>query len=232
MTSSQSAPSRINGREKWIPIVIAAIFVAMGFARLEDRSILEIGGDAANAMAAVATLSADDESAEEAEDQPYITPIAQASRLSRPRARRILRDTILPANGNSGGTTRVFAPNANDLFGPLLDTGAGALEAFALGDNLPELALASAAPSLARNPSGIFASGGIPDGAGPGGGGGDTGSGGTDSGNGGGGDGLVPAVPEPSTWMMLLLGFFMLGSMLRHRNKTARGHFAHVHSGA
>ena len=45
------------------------------------------------------------------------------------------------------------------------------------------------------------------------------------------GDGLVPAVPEPSTWMMLLLGFFMLGSVLRHRNKATRGHFAHVHSG-
>lgn len=230
MTSYQSALARINGREKWIPVVIAAIFVTMGFARLEDRSILEIGGNAANAMAAVATLSADDEGAEEAEEQPYITPIAQASRLSRPKARRILRDAVLPANGNGVGIAPSLTPNANGLFGPLLDTSAGALEAFALADNLPELALASA-PSLARNPSGIFASGGIPDGAGPGGGGGDTGSGGTDSGNGGGGDGLVPAVPEPSTWMMLLLGFFMLGSVLRHRNKTVRGHFAHVHSG-
>jgi len=230
MTASHSALSRIDGREKWIAAVIAAIFVTMGFARLEDRSILEIGGNAANAMAAVATLSADDEAAEEAEEQPYITPIAQASRLSRPKARRILRDTVLPANGNGGGIAPTFTPNTNGLFGPLLDTSAGALEAFALGDNLPERALASA-PSLARNPSGIFASGGIPDGGGTGGGGGDTGSGGTDSGNGGGGDGLVPAVPEPSTWMMLLLGFFMLGSVLRHRNKATRGHFAHVHSG-
>jgi len=230
MTSSQSALSRIEGREKWIAVVIAAIFVTMGFARLEDRSILEIGGNAANAMAAVATLSADDEAAEEAEEQTYITPIAQASRLSRPKARRILRDAVLPANGNGGGIAPSFTPNANGLFGPLLDTSAGALEAFALGDNLTELALASP-PSLARNPSGIFASGGIPDGAGTGGGGGDTGSGGTDSGNGGGGDGLVPAVPEPSTWMTLLLGFFMLGSVLRHRNKATRSHFAHVHSG-
>ena len=31
---------------------------------------------------------------------------------------------------------------------------------------------------------------------------------------------LVPAVPEPATWLTMLIGFFMSGAMLRHKSAT------------
>ncbi|GEM_PF-2420207 len=79
------------------------------------------------------------------------------------------------------------------------------------------------------NPGGVFIpgrpvlGGGV---SGPGGGG--TGGGGSTGGTPGGTDTNVPttlvtpAVPEPSTWAMLVLGFFAMGPMLRRRRPTLR----------
>lgn len=55
-----------------------------------------------------------------------------------------------------------------------------------------------------------------------GGGGGGTGGGGGNTGGGGGGTTPVTAVPEPSTWMMTILGFMGMGAGLRRRRAVAR----------
>ena len=62
-------------------------------------------------------------------------------------------------------------------------------------------------------------------------GGGFIGGGGGGGGSGGGGDGIVPpppapppvaAVPEPSTWTLLLIGFAAVGASIRRSNKTGK----------
>ena len=69
--------------------------------------------------------------------------------------------------------------------------------------------------------------GGIGPGVGGGGGGGGGGPGGGNPGGGGDGGTVVPpppviAVPEPSTWMMMLIGFGLLGAGLRLRRPAKR----------
>ena len=56
----------------------------------------------------------------------------------------------------------------------------------------------------------------------PGGGGGLIGGGGPGGGGGGGGGGQIPGIPEPSTWAMLILGFFGVGGAMRRRRRAAR----------
>ncbi len=64
-------------------------------------------------------------------------------------------------------------------------------------------------------------------GDGGGGGGGDPGDPGNpgnpgDGGSGGGGgDPIVPAIPEPSSWLMMIMAVFALGLMLRHQARLA-----------
>lgn len=66
----------------------------------------------------------------------------------------------------------------------------------------------------------LLPGGGIPGGGtGGGGGGGGNGGGGNDGGGGGGGGG----VPEPSTWAMLILGFFGTAAALRRRKAPPVG---------
>ena len=87
-----------------------------------------------------------------------------------------------------------------------------------------------AGPSVAALPAvalvGPVGSGGFPPGFG---GGGFIGGGGGNSGGGGsGGDGFLPpttppvaaAVPEPSTWILLLMGFAAVGASLRRKKAT------------
>ena len=38
----------------------------------------------------------------------------------------------------------------------------------------------------------------------------------------------TPAIPEPATWMMMILGFGILGSVMRRRRKLARGEPGHA----
>ena len=60
-----------------------------------------------------------------------------------------------------------------------------------------------------------------------GGGGGGTGGGDGGTGGGGGGDPVVPAIPEPSSWLMMIMAVFALGLMLRHQSSiTLRKDFA------
>lgn len=80
------------------------------------------------------------------------------------------------------------------------------------------------------NPGGVFIPGSPIIGGGTGGGGNGGGGGGTGGTPGGTDPGtttpIPPAVPEPSTWAMLILGFFAMGTMLRRRSVTPRPHEA------
>lgn len=85
---------------------------------------------------------------------------------------------------------------------------------------------ASDAPFAAPFTGGVggpFAAGIFPGGGGVGGGG--AGGGGTGGGGGGGGvigggtPPVLPAIPEPTTWAMMLLGFLGIGASLRHRRR-------------
>lgn len=67
--------------------------------------------------------------------------------------------------------------------------------------------------------------GGLGDGGG--GGGGSPGGGGPDGGGGGGGvDPPVAAVPEPSTWLLMIVAFGLCGSMLRRQRRSDRRRLA------
>ena len=99
---------------------------------------------------------------------------------------------------------------------------------------VPQATFASEVPpdGVASNYFGSPAGGGVlvggagPGGAAPGGGGvpGGGGPGGSVPGGGvpgsGGGETPTPAIPEPSTWSMMLLGFGLLGAALRSRRPT------------
>ena len=90
---------------------------------------------------------------------------------------------------------------------------------------VPEFAQQSAIPTGFPGPllggGGPIFVGGGGGGSGGGGGGGGSGGGGGGSGGGGGGGGggVTPAVPEPDTWMMMLLGMFMAGAALRRSRR-------------
>lgn len=126
-------------------------------------------------------------------------------------------------SGNSGGAepNAFVSPLAN---GPA-DSGPFTPETAGEGGSTP-VQLASFDPGATSGfPGGLVTS---PIGAGPGGGGGGfvggppTG-GSSGGGSSGGGDGdpgvppIVPVVPEPGTWLMMLLGFFGLGAAMRRR---------------
>ena len=89
---------------------------------------------------------------------------------------------------------------------------------------LAEAVLPSSAPLIASAPGVLLPAiiGGV-GGGGGGGGGGLPGGGGGDVGNTPPVVPVIPAVPEPGTWLMMLLGFGVIGSVMRRRNPATRG---------
>jgi hypothetical protein len=196
---------------------IGVLFVVgvacIGFARLEDRAIIGPPGSPANAMAAFAAAGPSDEAAGESYegDPENVISLDRASRAPSSRIRRILRDSSVPnvaarqilgppPSGSGPAAGGSLQPETSPAIAPAL----AAIEA-------PVPTFASLAPALPGTGTPVFAADGTP------GGGGGTGGGG----GGGGGNPTDPTdpvspVPEPSTWLMLILGLFGVGAALRH----------------
>lgn len=208
-----------------VSILLLIGLAGIGFTRLEDRAIIGVPGSPANAMAALAVSdeSEPDESYSEAPDDSV--SLGTASRVPTNRIRRVLRERDVPvaASRQILGTGGFQDPNPGEPQGNP-GTDAAALQAFsAIEPSAP--AFASLAPALAGQGSPVFAvplpsSGGDNGGGGGtggGGGGGDTGGGGGGTGGDGGGGGVVSPIPEPDTWLMLMLGLFAIGGAMRQR---------------
>ncbi|MBN8842303.1 MAG: PEP-CTERM sorting domain-containing protein [Sphingomonadales bacterium] len=193
--------------------------VAIGFTRLEDRAIIGIPGPAANAMAAMAIPPSDESDDGSYADEPDgVVRVTNANRIPRNRIRRALRDrdfgTIAQRDPAAIAPAAAVAATVGD------PAAAAVTEAFATpADVAPVLALAG--PALGPAANRVF-SAGTPPATGSSSGGGSTG-GGTDGGSTGGSSGGTPenpvsAVPEPATWLSLMLGLFAIGATMRRRH--------------
>lgn len=221
MDSDQSMSVKAGYRSIGILLVVG--FACIGFTRLEDRAIIGPPGSPANAMSAFVAADQDDG----AEDESYSEPPEEVLGLERARQapgsriRRIVRDANVP----SVAARQILGPppssEAQVPGGDTLPPGAlpGAVSSLsAIQSSAPTFA--ALAPPLAGTGTPVFAADGTPgNGGGGGGGGGDGGGGGTPT------DPTVPVtpVPEPSTWLMLVLGLFGIAAALRQRPLRRHG---------
>lgn len=200
--------------------------VGIGVTRLEDRAIIGAPRPSASAMAAIGIADSDPErEGLNAEPSGASVAMTNASRLPSRRVRRILNDRDVP----TAAARQILAPaESQDLASPAAEQSAAAsapaIQAFTPVDPAPPT-FASLAPPLSRQGTPIFAAN-IP--SGDNGGGGTGGGAGGNGGNNGGGDGVTPPppppppgpvspVPEPGSWVMLILGLFGTGAALRRR---------------
>lgn len=207
--------------------VVVLLFVGLtsiGFTRFEDRAIIGVPGSPASAMAALAVSDAEDTgSYSDAPDDSV--SLNNISRAPTDRIRRVLRDRDVPASA----AREILAPGVpeNSFLAEVQEVaGAGPAsgQEFAPPGVTPA-AFASLAPPLAGQGGAVFNAPLASDGGGAGGGG-----------SGGGGVGgtpppvapLPPApvspIPEPGTWLMLMLGLFGIGTALRHRSPGVVSH--------
>lgn len=138
--------------------------------------------------------------------------------------RRVVHNSpviALPADAGSpavgtGISSQVKAPSSGFVpTGPGNNTGAGT-SALPVALALPAFGGSGFGPS----PIGIAAN--TPNNGGAGGGGGAGNGGGSGGGTGGGGgttDPVIPAIPEPASWFMMIIAVFTLGSMLRRQGE-------------
>ena len=230
--SEGSKPSRY--RTTRIALILGVLLI--GFTRLEDRAILGIPGPGASAMAAMAIPPAEEVDDGSYADEPdAAVPIAKATRLPRNRVRRALRDRDFATIARRDGPV-IAAPSDGAAAVPD-PTGTAATEAFAAAPAAGPPVLALAAPALGPIANNVFSastpppgttssSSGGSSGGGTSSGGTTTSSGGTTSSSGGttssGGDpNQPPAVPEPATWLSLILGLFGVGLTMRLRRRRA-----------
>jgi uncharacterized membrane protein YgcG len=216
-----------------VGILLVVGLAGIGFTRFEDRAIIGIPGSPANAMAALAV------SDESGPSESYSGPpddsvsLGSASRAPANRIRRALRERDVPM----AAARQILAPSELQNPNPgeaQVDPGANAPAAQAFSAIEPSgPAFASLAPPLAGQGSPVFAaplpaSGGGGGGAGGGGGGGGGQDGGGQGGGGQDGGGVVSPVPEPGTWLMLILGLFGIGSAMRQRIAGRAERFRHA----
>ncbi|HRE34488.1 MAG TPA: PEP-CTERM sorting domain-containing protein [Sphingopyxis terrae] len=211
--SAQSAPSRYRTTR----ILLLLGVVAIGFTRLEDRAIIGVPGPAGNAMAAMAIPPSDETDDGSYADEPDgVVPVSNVNRLPRNRMRRALRDrdvTTLAAREPAA----VVAPDSG-ILAPSEAAATAATEAFSPTAD-PSPVLAAAGPALGPIANRVF-SAATPPASGSSSGGGNSGSSGGSSGGTSGGDTDNPpvaAVPEPATWLSLMLGLFAIGAAMRRR---------------
>ena len=190
--------------------LLVAGFACIGFTRLEDRAILGPPGSPANAMSAFVAADPDDQTGTESYDEPpeEVLALERARRAPGNRIRRIVRDANVP----TVAARQILGPPPSDeaqvAGGPLQPEASSAIVSplSAIESSAPTFA--SLAPPLPGTGTPVFAADGTPGGGGGGGGGGVDPTDPTDP---------VTPVPEPSTWLMLILGLFGVGAALRHR---------------
>lgn len=224
MPEQEEAGSGKRVRSKTAVALIVGIAL-IGFTRLEDRAIIGAPDSKASPIAAMAippSEATDDGSF--SDDPDEMVRVSDASRIPRNRIRRILRDRDTSNVAARGINPAVAAPPGAAISGAAVDPAAAAamLEAFSPAADTTPTAFAALGPAFGPTATPVF-SAGVPGTGGGGSGGGGTGGGGGDSSGGGtgGSDGVpVTAVPEPSTWITLILGFFGVGVALRRRNRV------------
>jgi hypothetical protein len=200
--------------------VLLLLGVALiGFSRLEDRAIIQMPGAAPSAMAAMAIPPSDEaDDGSYADDPDAVVRVGNATRVPRNRIRRALRERDFNTVAARGVDPAVAAPAAA-IGGAPADaaTVAAVTDAFAPAAGTPAT-FASLGPALGPTATPVF-SASLPPPANGGGTGGGTGGGNT-GGDPGGQPGTDPvsAIPEPATWLSLILGFFGIGAVLRRRN--------------
>ncbi|WP_293701173.1 MULTISPECIES: PEPxxWA-CTERM sorting domain-containing protein [unclassified Sphingopyxis] len=176
-------------------------------------------GAAPSAMAAMAIPPSDEaDDGSYADDPDAVVRVGNATRVPRNRIRRALRERDFNTVAARGVDPAVAAPAAA-IGGAPADaaTVAAVTDAFAPAAGTPAT-FASLGPALGPTATPVF-SASLPPPANGGGTGGGTGGGNT-GGDPGGQPGTDPvsAIPEPATWLSLILGFFGIGAALRRRN--------------
>lgn len=219
------------------PAVIIGLLV-LGLTRIEDRAMIGVPSLAPDAMAAMAIQPPEDDGTF-ADEPAGAVPLSGAGQVPRDRIRRALRDRDFAAVAAQGAIPGPVAlgTNAPSLGGPAGDNPAAqeVLNALPPVIETTPASLASAAPALLSPGSNVF-SASIPQ-ADNGGGGGAGNGGGAGAGGGAGGDGTttppavvpgpVAAIPEPASWLFLILGFLGIGAALRHGKPARKGPVAH-----
>ena len=219
MSIEGAAPQAKAGYRKTRVILLLGIAL-IGFSRLEDRAIIQMPGAAPSAMAAMAIPPSDKtDDGSYADDPDGVVRVGNATRVPRNRIRRALRDRDFNTVAARGVGPAVAAPAAA-IGGAPADaaTVAAVTDAFAPAAGTPAT-FASLGPALGPTATPVF-SASLPPPANGGSTGVGTGGGGT-GGDPGGQPGTEPvtAVPEPATWLSLILGFFGIGAVLRRRQR-------------
>lgn len=220
MSSEGAAQKTQAGYGKTRVLLLLGIAL-IGFTRLEDRAIIGAPGGAPSAMAAMAIPPSDEtDDGSYADDPEGVVPVANATRVPRNRIRRALRDRDFNTVAARGLGPAVAAPAAA-IGGAPADaaTVAAVADAFAPGAGTPAT-FASLGPALGPTAAPVFAAS-VPPPTNGGSTGGSTGGGSTGGGSTGGQPGTDPvtAVPEPATWLSLILGLFGIGAALRRRRQ-------------
>ncbi len=213
MSIEGAAPKADAGYRKTRVILLVGIAL-IGFSRLEDRAIIDMPGAAPSAMAAMAIPPSDEtDDGSYADDPDGVVRVGNATRVPRNRIRRALRDRDFNTVAARGIGPAVAAPAAA-IGGAPADaaTVAAVTDAFAPAAGTPAT-FASLGPALGPTATPVFSANLPP----PTNGGSSGGSTGGDPGEQPGTD-PVTAVPEPATWLSLILGFFGIGAVLRRRN--------------
>lgn len=219
MTIEGAAPKAQAGYRKTRVLLLLGIAL-IGFSRLEDRAIIQMPGAAPSAMAAMAIPPSDEtDDGSYADDPDGVVRVGNATRVPRNRIRRALRERDFNTVA-ARGVGPAVAPPAAAIGGAPADaaTVAAVTDAFAPAAGTPAT-FASLGPALGPAATPVF-SASLPPPANGGSTGGGTGGGGT-GGDPGGQPGTDPvtAVPEPATWLSLILGFFGIGAVLRRRQR-------------
>jgi hypothetical protein len=203
----------LNQRRQSVRIVTVFLVASSvaAFVPSRERELILSGSGSANPVETVLFT------------QPFPDPAAQAG----------VNYGGAPFGVRSGGSTRAFprlgAFGGENSLPPATGTkGASDNGILPLG-RTAEAANGGANPGFAPTSSdgssagGASSSGGVLPGS-PGGGGGTIGTGSSGGGSSGGSSGGVPAlVPEPDVWTMLILGFGLIGGLLRRNRRAMEG---------
>lgn len=219
MTIEGAAPKAPASYRKTRVLLLLGVAL-IGFSRLEDRAIIQMPGAAPSAMAAMAIPPSDEtDDGSYADDPDGVVRVGNATRVPRNRIRRALRERDFNTVAARGVDPAVAAPAAV-IGGAPADaaTVAAVTDAFAPAAGTPAT-FASLGPARGPTATPVF-SASLPPPANGGSTGGGTGGGNT-GGDPGGQPGTDPvsAIPEPATWLSLILGFFGIGAVLRRRNR-------------